>query len=372
VFQDPEDQIVLERVRNEVAFGLENLAVPPEEIWPRAEAALATLGIGALGARPVATLSGGELQRVCLASALALAPQLLLLDEPSSQLDDDGTDRLLGEVAALARERGTAVVLSEHRVGRALRHADRVLFLEAGRILCAAPREEAVAWLAAHRPGWVTPPAGAPERAFAGAPVATLDGVGFAYAEPVLDDVSLTLRRGEIVGLLGANGAGKSTLARIAAGLLDPQAGRVDRAGRACYLAQDPGRHLVAETVLEEVALAAPASAAHEALAAVGLADHAARHPRDLSSGERERVGLAAVLAPAPDLLVLDEPTRGVDPPRKQELARLLRAQAGERATLLVTHDHDLATAVCDRLVRLDRGRIVPVEAAAPVSRLHR
>jgi len=372
VFQDPEDQIVLERVRNEVAFGLENLAVPAPEIWPRAEAALDALGIGELGGRAIATLSGGELQRVCLASALAVAPQLLLLDEPSSELDDDGADRLLGEVAALARDRGTSVVISEHRVGRALRHADRVLFLEAGRILCDAPHDEAVGWLAAQRPGWVEPPGPRPARAFAGVPVATLDGVGFAYGAPVLEDVSLSLHRGEVVGLLGANGAGKSTLARIAAGLLPPQAGRVDRSGRACYLAQDPGRHLVAETVLEEVALAAPLAAAREALAAVGLDGHADRHPRDLSSGERERVGLAAVLAPAPDLLVLDEPTRGVDPPRKRELARLLRAQARERATLLVTHDHDLATAVCDRLVRLEGGRIAAVAAAAPVSRLHR
>jgi energy-coupling factor transport system ATP-binding protein len=372
VFQDPEDQVVLERVRNEVAFGLENLAVPAQEIWPRTDAALDALGVGALGERAVATLSGGELQRVCLASALAVAPQLLLLDEPSSQLDDEGADRLLEEVAGLARERGTAVVLSEHRAGRALRHADRVLFLEDGRILCDAPHEDAVRWLAVERSAWVAPRRAPPARAFAGAPVATLDGVAFAYGASVLEDVSLSLRRGEVVGLLGANGAGKSTLARIAAGLLEPQAGRVDRTGRACYLAQDPGRHLVAETVLDEVALAAPVGAAREALAAVGLDAHADRHPRDLSSGERERVGLAAVLAPAPDLLVLDEPTRGVDPPRKRELVRLLRTQAGERATLLVTHDHDLATAVCDRLVRLDGGRIAPAVAPAPVSRLHR
>jgi energy-coupling factor transport system ATP-binding protein len=235
-----------------------------------------------------------------------------------------------------------------------------VLFLEAGRILCDAPRDDAVAWLRAERPAWAAAHPPPPGRAFAGAPVATLDGVSFAYGTPVLEDVSLALRRGEVAGLVGANGAGKSTLGRIAAGLLAPQTGRIDRSGRACYLSQDPGRHLVAETVLEEVALAAPVTAAREALAAVGLEGHADRHPRDLSSGERERVALAAVLAPAPDLLVLDEPTRGVDPPRKEELARLLRAQASDRATLLVTHDHDLATAVCDRILRLDAGRIAP------------
>jgi energy-coupling factor transport system ATP-binding protein len=177
--------------------------------------------------------------------------------------------------------------------------------------------------------------------------------VSFAYDEPLLQDVSLTLRRGEVVGLLGSNGVGKTTLAKLAAGLLEPQAGSVERSGRACYLSQDPGRYLVTETVLAEVALAAPESAARAALESVGLAAYETRHPRDLSSGERERVALAAVLAPAPDLLVLDEPTRGVDPPRKAALARLLGAQAPQRATLLVTHDLDLAAAVCDRLVSL-------------------
>jgi energy-coupling factor transport system ATP-binding protein len=366
VFQDPEDQVVLARVRNEVAFGLENLAVPPEEIWPRADAALALLGIAPLGERASASLSGGELQRLVLAAALALEPQLLLLDEPTSQLDEDGADRLLDELASLARVRGTAVVLTEHRVARALRHCDRIVFLDAGRILCDAPRDEALAWLARERAEYVpAPPVEAP-RAFAGAPVATLDGVGFAYHAPLLAGIALTLRRGEVVGLTGPNGSGKSTLARIAAGLVAPQSGRVERSGRACYLTQDPGRHLIAETVLEEVALAAPQDAARAALAAVGLHAAEQRHPRDLSSGERERVALACVLAPAPDLLVLDEPTRGVDPPRKHALAALLRAQARDRATLVVTHDRELADAVCDRILRLEDGLLAPAATSRP------
>ncbi|MDX6514926.1 MAG: energy-coupling factor transport system ATP-binding protein [Gaiellaceae bacterium] len=353
VFQDPEDQIVLAQVRNEVAFGLENLAVAPATIWPRVEAALDRLGIAALADRAVATLSGGELQRLCLAAALAVEPQLLVLDEPSSQLDEDGADRLLGEIATLCAERGTAVVLSEHRVARALRHCHRVLFLERGQILLDAPRAEALAWLARERPAYVPGPRVRPPAAPAGETVCALAGVSFAYDEPLLQDVSLTLRRGEVVGLLGPNGVGKTTLAKLAAGLLEPQAGSVERSGRACYLSQDPGRYLVTETVLAEVALAAPENAARGALESVDLAAYETRHPRDLSSGERERVALAAVLAPAPELLVLDEPTRGVDPPRKAALAALLRAQAPERATLLVTHDLDLAAAVCDSLLWL-------------------
>ena len=146
------------------------------------------------------------------------------------------------------------------------------------------------------------------------------------------------MRRGEIVALVGPNGSGKTTLAKLAAGLLEPQSGRVDRRGRATYLSQDPGRYVLRERADEEVSVGVHGdlAAASRALAAVGLAGHEARHPRDLSSGERERLALAAVLAPEPDLLVLDEPTRGVDPERKHELAVLLRANR-RRATLVVT-----------------------------------
>jgi energy-coupling factor transport system ATP-binding protein len=169
----------------------------------------------------------------------------------------------------------------------------------------------------------------------------------------VVEGVSLQVGRGEIVALVGPNGSGKTTLAKLAGGLLEAQAGRVVRDGRACYLSQDPGRYLVRERADEEVALAVAGDLerARRALAAVGLAGFEARHPRDLSSGERERLALAAVLVAEPDLLVLDEPTRGVDPPRKDELAELLRAQAPGRATLVVTNDLVFAGEVADRCV---------------------
>jgi energy-coupling factor transport system ATP-binding protein len=183
--------------------------------------------------------------------------------------------------------------------------------------------------------------------------VCRVRGVHFAYGESVvLEDVSLEVRRGEVVALTGPNGAGKTTLARIAVGLLEPDAGEATRE-RAAYLAQDPGRHLVTERVLDEVALGADVQRARSALAQLGLAEHEHRHPRDLSAGERERLALAAVLATEPELLVLDEPTRGVDPERKQELARLLRAEAPRRGTLVVTHDLPWAAEVADRIVEL-------------------
>jgi energy-coupling factor transport system ATP-binding protein len=172
-------------------------------------------------------------------------------------------------------------------------------------------------------------------------------GLTFAYREamPVLRDFSLELRRGEIVVLEGPNGAGKTTVARILAGLLKPHQGRVELRGRAGYLSQDPGRYLVKETAIEEVALAV-AGDEHRARAAldrVGLGWAARRHPRDLSSGERERLALAAVAVAEPDLLVLDEPTRGLDPDRKAELGRWLEEYAAAgRGVLVATHDVDL------------------------------
>jgi energy-coupling factor transport system ATP-binding protein len=338
LFQDPEDQVVFTRVSSEVAFGLENLGAPPGEIGPRALAALASVGAAHLAERPVAELSGGELQRVCLASVLALEPRLLLLDEPTSQLDPEGA----AVAIELARSSGAAVVVSEQRPERVLEACDRVLFLEGGEIRDEVPD------------AWAPREAVTPDAAPSGGTVCRVEGVSFAYAAvPAVENASLRLGRGEIVALVGPNGSGKTTLAKLAAGLLEPAAGCVEREGRACYLSQDPGRYLVRERADEEVALAVDGdlARARRALAQVGLAGFEGRHPRDLSSGERERLALAAVLVAEPDLLVLDEPTRGVDPPRKDELAALLRAQAPGRATLVVTNDLVFAGEVADRCV---------------------
>ena len=340
VFQDPEDQAVMALVRNEVAFGLENLARAPAEIWPRAYDALASVGALGLAERRTAELSGGELQRVCLASALALEPELVLLDEPTSQLDPAGAEQFLALVESL----GAAVVLAEQRTGRALARADRVLFFEGGRLLLDAPRAEALAWLAAERPRYLPNGDDSPPPTAPGETVARLDDVRFAYRpdRPVLDGVSLELRRGEMVVLEGPNGCGKTTLAKIAAGLLQPHGGTVERRGRAAYLSQDPGRYLVRERVVDEVALAVGGdqARAREALRRVGLERVSTRHPRDLSSGERERLGLAAVAVSEPELLLLDEPTRGIDPDRKAALAAwLFEYAAAGRAVLVATHD---------------------------------
>jgi energy-coupling factor transporter ATP-binding protein EcfA2 len=355
LFQDPEDQVVFTRVLNEVAFGLENVGTPPQEIEARALEALASVGAEHLSGRLVAEISGGELQRVCLAATLALEPRLLLLDEPTSQLDPEAAEALLELAVRLARDQGTAVLLSEQRPALPLELCDRVLFLEEGRLTFDGPVGQARAWLDEYHPLFVS--AGGDlgvHRCRFGDVMSRLDGVSYAYEDHllVLDGASLELRRGEVVALVGPNGSGKTTLAKIAAGLLEPLSGGVERRGRATYLSQDPGRFVFRERADEEAAVGVDGdlTAAGRVLADVGLSGYEQRHPRDLSSGERERLALAAVLAPEPDLLVLDEPTRGVDPERKHELAALLKASR-ERATLVVTHDRAFAKAVADRIV---------------------
>ena len=339
VFQDPEDQVVMTTVWNEVAFGLENIGTPPAEIAARVDAALGAVDGLHLADRRAIELSSGELQRVCLASALALRPRLLIVDEPTSQLDVEVAEAFLDTLTGL----DAAVVLSEQRIGRALELAERVLFVEEGRLLLDAPVSEAVDWLADQRPEFL-PGAeivlGSPPD---GETVLSVSGVSFSYgALSVLDGVDLELRAGELVVLEGRNGSGKTTLARIAAGLLQPASGEVRREGTVCYLAQDPGRYLIRERVDDEVAIAVGGDRerALHALARVDLEWAAARHPRDLSSGERERLALAAVAVSEPRVLILDEPTRGIDPLRKRELCDWLLGYVEDgNAVLVVTHD---------------------------------
>ena len=365
LFQDPESQVVMGRVLGEVAFGLENLGVTPAEIVPRALAALAAVGAEHLAERPTDQLSGGELQRVCLASTLALEPRLLLLDEPTSQLDPEVAHDLLDLALALAAERGIAVVCSEQRTSRLLPYAGRVLFLDDGRVRLDAARVEALAWLATNEPAYLPGATlGEPTRRAPGDVLCSVSDACYGYpagpAAAAVAHASLELRRGEVVALVGPNGSGKSTLAKLAAGLLEPATGAVSRAGRASYLSQDPGRYLARDRGEDGVALGVGGDRrrARNALATVGLETQGDRHPRDLSSGERERLAVAAVFVTEPDVLILDEPTRGVDPVRKRQLADLIR-MGSDRATLVVTHDEDLVRGVADRVLRMQGGALV-------------
>jgi energy-coupling factor transport system ATP-binding protein len=363
VFQDPELQSVYPTVEHDVAFGLENTATPPAAMPSRVAEALEQTGIAHLRGRAVATLSGGERQRLALAGVLAMRPRLLVLDEPLSQLDEDGARSLVAILAALARS-GTAVVVAEHRLDQLGLLEGRRLAMQRGRVADPATRaQRAMAEMPA-RPAAAQP---APSRV-----AWQLSGVATGPARtPILEGVCVEGRAGEVVALVGPNGGGKTTLLRTVAGLLAPLAGRVHREpGRVAFLPQNPMALLHRATVAAEVAWTVrgdpPSDDAHTIIADLGLTDLAERDPRDLSTGERQRAAIAAVLAGAPRIALLDEPTRGMDDAARDALCRAVgRLRAAGSAVVIATHDKNLVAALADRTIAVGAGL---VRELAPVA----
>ena len=368
VFQDVETQSVYGVVEREIAFGLENVAMPRAEMHDRVDEILAELSIEHLRGRRLTTLSGGERQRVQLAAVLALRPELVALDEPTSQLDPEGAEAVLGACLGLARA-GRAVVVAEHRLEMLLPAADRLLRVEDGRV-----EEDALAGSSANGPATLAPrsrPAGT-FKAWEMHGVAA--GPTGRAGAAILEGVTLAGAPGEVVVLTGPNGSGKTTLLRTLAGLLAPLAGTVRRPeGRTAYLPQNPGALLHLPTVRAEVALTLRRTGSSEPLgamlAAFGLAALGDRYPRDLSSGERQRAALAATLAGAPTLVLLDEPTRGMDTAARSSLVAAVEVlTAGGSAVVVATHDETLAAALADRTIILGNGRATETERPGPTA----
>ncbi|GIF16164.1 ABC transporter ATP-binding protein [Actinoplanes teichomyceticus] len=384
LFQDPQTQLVMARCGDDVAFGLENRGVPAAQIWPRVSDALDRVGFPYPITRPTGALSGGEAQRLALAGVIALRPGLLLLDEPTANLDPAG--------AALIREalsrwtRGTAgpdptMIIVEHRVADVLPLVDRVIVIEPGGGVRADGAPEVV--FAAYGDKlagegvWVPGFRAAPRKAPA---AATTDLV---RAEQVavpgrLPAVSLTAGAGEVLAVTGPNGAGKSTLALLLGGLLAPGSGRITGFGdrrpphrwRAATLTarigsvfQNPEHQFVTARVADELALGPrrlgrPAGEIRrivdELLQRLRLERLAQANPYTLSGGEARRLSVATALATAPRLLVLDEPTFGQDRRTWLELVALLAELRAEgHGIVAVTHDTDFTRTLADRTVAL-------------------
>jgi energy-coupling factor transport system ATP-binding protein len=415
VAQEPESQVVSATVRAEVELPLELRGMESEARSRAVEEVALALGIDELLERTTDTLSGGELQRVALAAALATRPRLVLLDEPTSQLDPVAGDELISLLRRLNEEWGVSVLLGEHRLERCLAAADRVVALDAGAVAFDGGPHAFLEWALDADPALATPAA----RLFrdAGLPIAVSvrearrtvaeRGLGRgkeersegAYAAhrtnqherdralsvrdlwvelgegeermEALRGIDLDLDPGERVALMGRNGAGKSTLLRAAAGLIEPRRGRLEAPRGVGLLPQRPGDLLVRETVGEELS----SEAGRQALRLFGLERLEGADPRDLSGGERQRLALAIVVAgrgpgggSPPGVVLLDEPTRGMDRARKGELAELTGELAEEGAAVLIaTHDVEFAATFAERVVLMGRGEVV---ADGPIGEL--
>ena len=421
LMQDPEAQVVLARVGDDVAFGMENLGVPRDEIWPRVEESLSAVGLSVPLDHSTTELSGGQKQRLALASILAMGPGLLLLDEPTANLDPSGVAEVRAAVEAVVESTGATVVVVEHRVDVWASLVDRVIVVADGAIAADGPLREVLAqqgdalrergiWLPGDDVAAEVGPAPEVAPASSGTtPIARVGDltIGYDKNSPVRSDIDLTIERGVSTCIVGANGAGKSTFALTLAGLLPPISGTVEvetsdgtrgdphewsskqLLGRMSMVFQEPEYQFLASTVAEELAIGPRAVGMSEAeiaplvdehLEALGLTKLARANPMTLSGGEKRRLSVATALISAPELLILDEPTFGQDRGTWLGLVRLLRAALARGVTLVsITHDPAFVAAMGQRVVDLGQAGTrgaTPADPtdeaeAAPVGHVH-
>lgn len=418
VGQDPLAHFVTDTVEDELAYGMESLGLAPDVMRRRVEETLDLLGLAELRDRALATLSGGQRQRVAIGSVLTTHPKVLVLDEPTSALDPAAAEEVLAVLQRLVHDLGTTVLLAEHRLERVVQYADQVILLPSpgaapvmgapadvmavspvhppvvalGRLAHWSPlplsvrdarrkagalRERLTGVVPSGRQaGAGTPPGGGTGPDRIAAAVCGL-GVRRGRAE-VLHRVELTVRRGETLALMGRNGAGKSTLLSTLVGMHEPSSGSVRVGGLTPHrtgprellrqvglVPQEPRDLLYADTVAAECAAAdqdagAPAGSCRAQVTRLLPDVPDSVHPRDLSEGQRLALALAVVLTARPPLLLLDEPTRGLDYAAKARLVEVLRALAAEgHAIVLATHDVELAAELAHRVVILAEGEIV-------------
>lgn len=390
VLQDPDSQVILARVGDDVAFGCENLGVPRDEIWPRVGAALEAVGLDVPLDHPTKALSGGQKQRLALAGALAMRPGLVILDEPTANLDPDGVGEVRDAVAAMLAAQDATLVVVEHRVDVWLPLVTRVIVLGDGGVVAdgapdAVLRERgaelaaAGVWVPGIPPAWPARASVAPGEVLLAARDVSVQRV---KGQPVAHGIHLDVHAGEVLAITGPNGAGKSTLGLTLAGLLAPAAGEVSASAhlsgdagpspirwssrqlltRIGTVFQDPEHQLLARTVREELEVGPRALGldddqiarrVDELLERLRLDRLARANPYTLSGGEKRRLTVAAALATAPRVLVLDEPTFGQDARTWAELVALLArlrdgdvGHKGGSSIVAITHDLDVVAAL--------------------------
>lgn len=413
--QDPESQLLTETVLSELVFGMENLGWSQKAMSKQVMEVASALALTEILEQPIRTLSGGLKQRVALGSILAMEPALLVLDEPTSQLDPVATEELLALLRRLNEDQGMTILLAEHRLDRCFHWADQIIYMDEGKVVYQGKDlREAARW-AACQSAMPLPPM---PRLFAGfgpdlpltvkegrrhlaaqhlsekflqpevkgsppveegvSPLLELEGVWYSY-EPGLEglrNLQVRISPGDFLAVMGENGAGKSTFLKLCRGLLQADRGRIRYkgqdmkklsvealAGTIGYLGQEPGEWLFMPTVKEEVAFTLKALErewkieTEACLEDFQLQDWSQRNPRDLSVGQRQKVALASVAAAGPPLLLLDEPTRGLDEGEKEALGhRLQKWQRQGMAIVMVTHDVEFAAEHAGEVAFLSRG----------------
>jgi energy-coupling factor transporter ATP-binding protein EcfA2 len=427
VFQDPENQLVSLDVEREVAFGLENLAFPRDLIAKRVEESLDTLGIAHLRCRQLSELSGGEKQKVAIASVLALHPGILILDEPTSELDPKGAEEVLSVITRLNDELGLTVILIEHRLDRVLQYADRLIVLSEGMVAIDGEVRDVMTnhYPELSRVGIGVPPmirliqelrergvkiSKVPltikegrailRKAFENttpiqdtgggngqeitSPLVEVKRLWYTYPSGLLAlrNINLKIGEAEFITIMGRNASGKTTLAKHFNRLLVPTKGRIRVSGidtreatiaelarKVGFVFQNPNDHLFADTVYDEIAFTLKNLGfsrgeielrTTEMLERFQLNEYKNHYPRSLSGGEKQRVALASVLVTKPKVLILDEPTRGMDYRLKSELMRFLNAYRAEGNTvILITHDVEIVAEYADRVILLSEGKVI-------------
>jgi energy-coupling factor transporter ATP-binding protein EcfA2 len=386
VFQDPENQLVMTNVENEMAFGMENLALPKKEMTERVNYYSRYFDVERFFKRFIPDLSGGEKQKVALASVLAMKPKYIVLDEPTSQLDEETAALFLDFLHQLNREQGVAIILIEHRLERCLHFARRIVLMEEGRIAADGSPEEVLPGL--KMKGLIADFSRKVKENGHSDIILSARSLHFAYGQtPILQNLDLDVMGHEVVAIVGANGCGKSTLLKQLNGLLRPKQGRVELFGKDIaksttasmakdigYLGQNPNNYLFEETLEKELEFTLRNLKIDKelwterkdwALGVLDLERFRRSFPRDLSCGERERAALASVIVGKPKILILDEPTRGMDYWNKMKLAAILESLKEQgMTTVLVTHDYRFVAEHANRVLLLSDGRlsVMPIE----------
>ena len=407
VFQEPESQFTFDIVEDEIAFALENMGMSRVQMHERVETILQEMGLLGIRHEKVHNISGGEKQKVAIASALVSQPEVLILDEPTSQLDPTSAEDLLNYVVSLSDNLGLTVLISEHRLERLLPHIEYIAYLQFDHTLIfGEPRQilqkmHQVPPIIEIAKRLNISPLPLTQQEFpktkvegksksdfdqspkihpSDRPVLSLSKVSTSLSgQQILKGVSLDLYRGEILTLLGKNGAGKTTLLRTILGLIPSKGSRVlheqnmqdmnlaQIIQHIAYLPQNPNDLLFAESVIDELQITLSNHGINPErsdltafLTKFGLAEKQDRYPRDLSVGERQRTALAAVTVHEPQIILLDEPTRGMDYASKRKLAELLTDWRNiGRSILLVTHDVEFAARLADRVAIIETGELI-------------